>query len=134
MDFIKKNAKWIAIGACVLTIIGTFLSFATASINSTIYSLSNSVKFVDGSDGKLVIAVMIASAVLIYFKKYLISFFTTGVALGITLYDAFDVKDSFSSFGSLVKVNLGIGFYICLIGIIITGAATFICYKNKENK
>jgi len=131
MDFIKKNAKWIAIGGCVLGIIGTFLSFAVAKV--PMIGFSQGVKFFEGSDGKLCAALLVATAILVYFKKYIIAFVTTGAALGITIYDAIDVKSKFKDLGSLAKVDLGIGFWIVLVAIIIIAAATFLLYKNKEN-
>ena len=56
-------------GGCALGVISVFLPISTVSSG---YGFKNSVSFIEG-DGKIVLVFLIASAILLFFKKDLIS-------------------------------------------------------------
>ncbi|MCR5787657.1 MAG: hypothetical protein K6G37_01010 [Bacilli bacterium] len=132
MESLKKYIKYVGIAGCLLSIIGLFLVFAGVYMKDGKYIDGTSIKFIEG-DGKIVLVAMLVSAGLIFFKKYKTSYITSAVALIVTLYDGIDVKNILPSYRFL-DIRLGIGFYVTLIAIIITFAATFIADKYKDVK
>ena len=126
MEFIKKNKNYIIWAGCAIIAISLFTAFVKVSA----FGHSESVKFIDlakefnkGSDGKVITAYVvliaaIASAVLVYLKKEKISLATTGVALIVTFFDYFKVKDSMDGATALVKVSYTAP-WIVLIGVIL---------------
>ena len=132
MEIIKKYGKIIGLGAMVLAIIGLFFSFATVSSQYT--TVKQSVTFING-DGKIVLIAMIVAVVLLFINKTIPALILSAASLGITIYDGINVSKLFNSFGTLVDIKFGIGFYIVLIALIIatlmTGYALINQRKNK---
>lgn len=115
MEFLKKYGKFIGIGAMILTIIGLFLPIA--KVSSSLLTLT--VSFIQG-DGIIVIILTIISIILFLCNKIIPTLILTIISLGITLYDSINVSRLFKSSNELVNVGFGIGFYMILIGLLIT--------------
>ena len=132
---VKENKKYVGVGGCVLALIGLFLPFATVSA-TMIIKYSQSVKFIDGDDGKLVLLALVAAGVLFFIDKIKEKFtlIPLGIALAITIYDGLNIASKTKDLGSYVKASLGIGFYITLLGILVAGATLFLDKILKDDK
>ena len=132
MKFTKD--KIVGIAGAALAAIGVFLPFVSASIIG--YSVS--VKYSEG-DGIYVLFAIIAALVMLFLidkwsKAKNTGLGLVGLAAGITLYDGIigggkAVKEIKALGGS---VNLGIGFYIILVGIVALGVAFFLAKNEKK--
>ena len=123
MEFVKQNLKYIGIAGCVLAIIGCLLPFATVSA----LSISQSISYIQGTDGKIFLIVFVISAVLLFLNKEKFSLIATAIGAGIFAYGVINVNNSVAGgLGSLVKFSYGVGFYLTLIGIVIALACTII--------
>ena len=97
----------------VLTIVGCFLPFITASI---LY-YSKSFGFIEG-DGKIVLILSIIALIFFLLKKGAVSLSLNIYSLYITLYDGINVQNS--SFKTpIAEGGLDYGFYVLLIGLIL---------------
>ncbi len=126
MAFIKKNIKWIALGACALIALSMFLPFATVSATVFGITASESVTFIEG-DGVIQLVLVIVAAALLFLnnkKAKIASIILIAVGMGISIFDAINADSTVSevAFG-VAKVSLGIGFYLGLVGSIIAIAA-----------
>lgn len=115
MDFIKKNIFWIIMGGLILATLGLFLPFASVSF----LGYKQSVSFIS-ADGKLVLICLIATAVLFYLKKEKISLIPIGIGAIITIYDSINVGKVLGEASKLVKATFGVGFYLVIIGIVVS--------------
>ena len=142
MDFVKKNIKYIGIAGCLIAIISTFLPFAKVSVSLFGFSSSQTVNFISG-DGKIVLVLALLVGLFLLGKKLNFGFqignfnvnslykFWWGplvliaIALIITISDASNVGNVSSGVGAVAgaDVSFGIGFYLILLGLIITPAA-----------
>ncbi len=140
-EVVSKNGLYIKVGALVFAFIGLFLDFAKLSYSSTyLGTYSAAVKYSESKDGKIVLVLILVAAALLLAEKFAKdlydkipqSFAPYGpmglsvVALGITIYDAIDVKSKFGSTSSYLssnfKLSLELGFWITLIGLIVAVA------------
>ena len=128
MDFIKKNKLYIGLAGCVLILIAAFLPYATVSV----FGFKQSVSYVEGWEGKVILALSIASGLLLWFKKEKYSLISTGLILLINLYGMINLKSQLKGFGSLVNANLGIGPWLILIGVV--AAAGVVVFQILEEK
>ena len=121
MEFLKNNSKWLGLGGCLLTIIGCFLPYASV--------LGMSIKFAsEGKDGNIVVVLLIVSAVLILLNKGKWSLIPSIIGLFISIYDGINV----SNISTLVQLE--IGFYVILIGLIIAIVTPFFMKKELSKK
>ena len=106
-------------------LIGLFFVFAKVTVSGWGTSASESVKYFDCDDGKIVLVAAIAAALLIWFKKEKLSLIATAIVLVVDIIDIVDAKDKFSSvsgmsaFGISVKVGFGLSPWIIIIGSIL---------------
>ena len=127
MEIFKKYGKIIGIGAMILAIVGLFLPIA--KVSSSVLTLS--VNFIDG-DGIIVLIAMIISIVLFLLNKIIPTLVLTIISLGITLYDSINASRLFNTTSPLVDVGFGIGFYITLIGLLISLVVIIYALINKK--
>jgi len=127
MSFLRKNKYGIAILGILAAIIGVFLKFLTVSA----YGFSDSLNYIDSTDGKVVLGILLFTAVIIFIKKIkAISFISLLLSFGIIIYDAFfNVSEEIKTLKTLgVDVSFGIGFYLLVIGILI--AFIFLFFRD----
>lgn len=142
MEFIKKNIKYIGIAGCLIAIISTFLPFAKVTVSLFGFSSSQSVKFISG-DGKFVLILSLIAGLFLLGKKLNFSLqiskfnvnslykfwwgplVLVAISLIITIVDASNIGNASSTAGIVAgaTVSLGIGFYLNLLGLIVTAAA-----------
>ena len=130
MDFVKKNKLYIGLAGCALMLIGTFLSFATVSV----FGLKQSVSFIEGWEGKLILALAVGSGLLLWFKQEKYSLISTGIALLVDLYAMINVKSQLKGFGSLVNAHIGIAPWVVLIGIIAAAGVVVFQILEEQGK
>lgn len=123
MENIKKHSKIIGWVGCAIMFIAVFLPFATTNV----FGLSVNVNFIEG-DGTFVLIASIITAILIFFNKAKLSLISTAVALFVTLYDGINVLSDGEGL-----VSLGIGFYLIIIGVILSGVYAFTFKEEKKN-
>ena len=126
MDFVKKNKFYIGLAGCALILIATFLPYATVSI----FGLKQSVAYIEGWEGKLILALSITSGLLLWFKKEKYSLISTGLILLINLYGMINLKSK--GFGSLV--NLGIAPWLILIGVVAAAGVVVFQILEEQGK
>ena len=139
MNFINKNFKWISLGSNVLAFISLFLPFASVSTSVLGMDINKSVAFIDG-DGVIVLFALVAACVLLFIKNNKFTLIPLGISFAIVIYDAINVGNKMGeisgTYGSMIKVSLGIGFYLLLLALIVSiGSlvyANFIMKKVKE--
>lgn len=139
MDFVKKNIKYVGVAGCLLAAIGTLLPFVKVSISLFGISSNESVNFIDG-DGVFVIILAILSGVMIFGKtlknirilninfEKLLQFWwgpivPIGIGLAITAYNAINIGDTVGTYGDYAKISFGIGFYLIILGALVTIAS-----------
>ena len=139
MEFVKKTIKYIGLVGCIVVVLATFLPFVKVTVSLFGYSSSQSVKFVDG-DGVIVIVLAIIAGAMIFGKtmknlkifninlEKLLRFWwgplvPIGLATLITVYDAINVNDVAGTYGSYATISFGIGFYLILLGLIVSIAS-----------
>ena len=126
MEFIKKNLKWIALGACVLAALSVFLPFA--SVSATVFGItaSESITFIEGDGIILIVLVVIAAALLFLNNKKakIASIALLAAGIVMTIYDAINASSAVAdvAFG-VAKVSLSIGFYLAIVGSVLAIAA-----------
>lgn len=129
MEFMKKNAKTIAILSAIVAIISLFLPYATAksvfgNINFT---------FIEG-DGKIVLVLMIISTILIFINKKstsIASIVLTILSLLIAFINIFNVG-KLDSGSSYVTVSLSIGLFLLLLSLVINAMSLVFNLKNNN--
>lgn len=104
MEFIKKYKNYIGIFGCILVVIGCILPFVGA------YGIF--LRYIDGTNGIIVLILSIVSAILFFIKYEKYSLISSIVAAIIYVYN-------FCKIISLSGASLGIGFFMVLIGLII---------------
>ena len=128
MEFVKKNIKWIALGACALVALSVFLPYASVTASAYGISASKSINFIEG-DGVIQLVLVIIAAALLFVKSKIAKIASMFLIVGgmfVSIYDAINVGSTLSgvSFGIVeASVSLGIGFYLGIIGSIIAIAA-----------
>lgn len=124
MEFLKKNIKWITIGACVLTVIGLFLPLISFELEIFGSSMKESIVYIE-HDGVFVFAAMVIAGVFILLNKEAIAVAPILVATGLTTYESIKASKNFDSeiyeYASY-KIGFDIGFYIIIAGLIIATA------------
>ncbi len=119
LDFLnstKMNAY--ALIGFVIIAISVFLPYMKVSF----WGMSESVKLIDGSDGKIILVVAIVGAVLAYLKNNKGTTICAGACLAVLLLEeinfASEAKES--GMGALVKdtISRQFGFYLLLVGSI----------------
>ncbi len=126
MDFLKKNEKIIGFVGVALIVVGVFLPFVKVSA----LFITETVSYVQGWEGKLVLVMGIVSALFVAIKKEKLVYLPALVSLIFSIYNIIDVKNK--SFG--VNVNIGIGFWIIMLGIIALALVTYVEFmKIKDN-
>ena len=128
MDFIKKNKLYIGLAGCALMLIAVFLPYATVSV----FGFKQSVSYVEGWEGKAILALSVASGLLLWFKKEKFLLISTGLILLIDLYGIFNLKAQLKEFGSLVNSSLGISPWLVIIGVV--AAAGVVVFQMLEEK
>ena len=126
MDFIKKNKLYIGLAGCALMLIAVFLPFATVKF----FGLEQSVSFVEGWEGKFILALSVVSGLLLWFKKEKYSLISTGIILLLDIYAMINLKSQLKGFSSLA--HLGIGPWFILIGVV--AAAGVVVFQILEEK
>ena len=147
MDFMSKfkidkselkltKFKIVGLAGALVAFIGLFLPFLTAKVSLFGYSASESVKLIEGRDGKVALVIIIIGAALLFLKKFdKATYACAGALLFIVLYDGVfdaDIADINSIPGA--SITRGIGLYVMLIGIIAFAVGTFLEYKNDTKE
>ena len=115
MEKIKEYSSIIGFVGCGLIILGCFMPFATY--------WGMSVKYISG-DGQLVVCATVVTAILIYLKKGYWELIPAGIRcllFGYTTINAMEYKEFLST-----------GFYLILVGIILTLIYPFLARKPKD--
>lgn len=122
-----KYTFYICLG---IIVIGCFLPYVTALGYSTNYV------FYDGNvkDGIFIIGFAILALIFILKDKYLGALISQCASFGIFLLDFFDYKSKLNSFGTYVSSisKFGVGFYIVLVGVILSLVISIILFINKR--
>lgn len=136
MNKLKEYIAYVGYAGCALIIIGVFLPLVKFSISLFGYTSSSSVNYFNG-DGKILLGLIVASAVMIFLKKK--KLFISGVAasLAVFIYDMIDISktlggSSYSS--SSYSMSLGAGFYLILLGFILCIGYFFFNKKEVSNE
>lgn len=134
MDFVKKNSKVIGLACAAVLLISVFLPFAKVSVSILGYTASESVKFIEGWEGKFVLLAAIAIGVLVYLNKNRFIVAPTAAALLVTIYAMIDVRSE--DVGNIAKVSCGLGFFVAIIACLALGFFIYVDYANlkKEKK
>ena len=143
-----KNTKLLGIIGAIVTIIGLFLPFATATAKAFGMKYSESVNYIQ-ADGVFVLILTIITLLIIFsdklsekvafFKKLSnvkLALIPTIISAIILIFDMINAADIVgdASISSLVKVEVsyGIGLWVIWIGLIATAVFPFL-YKKSEN-
>ena len=138
MDFIKKNKNYIIWAGCVIIAIACFLTFMKMSA----FGQSESIKFneltKDGNELKLisgwfVLIAAVATAALVFLKKYKYSLIPTGIALFITFYDYFKINGdkSMKTIKALAKIS-SVAPWVVLVGVVLAVVPVVLTWKDAE--
>ena len=124
---IGNIVTWIG---CFLAFISMFMTFATVSI----LGFSQTVTLFDTNDGKLFLAVILAVAVINFFRIDIISLIGSCVGDFLLLMEYKDAADKLQQFSSMV--HYGIGRMLLTVGIIlmVLGAVASIFLRKKNVK
>ena len=140
MEFIKKNKNYIIWAGCAIMAIAVFLTFVKYSA----YGSSDGLRFNElakefnkGDGGKVitgyaVLVAAIATAVLVYLKKEVYSLISTGIALFVTFFDFFKVKDQMDLLSKMGAKVTYIAPWIVLIGVVLAAGPVIMDLVNKE--
>lgn len=115
---------------CFLAFISMFMTFATVSV----LGFSQTVTLFDTNDGKLFLAVILAVAIINFFRIDIISLIGSCVGVFFLLMEYKDAADKLQQFSSMV--HYGFGRVLLTIGIIlmVLGAAASIFLRKKNVK
>ena len=133
MDFIKKNSFALTIGGLIAAFVGMFLDFVKVKA----FGLTDAVEYIDTDDGKIFLVLIIVAFVFALVEKYkdkiatqaqfvknipagiykFVPIITSVCAFVLAIYDFIDAKDKL---GGYVKVSMGIGLIIIIIGLVVT--------------
>lgn len=122
------------IGA-VVSIISTFLPFATASA----FGMSETVSYVNGGEGDGIIAIILSVVVLVLVflnKPRKFSVIPAGLTICMLVYEMISLSDAADSAFGLAEVSMGIGFWLILaanIAIIVGAVRDFMDAKAKNS-
>lgn len=124
---IGNIVTWIG---CFLAFISMFMTFATVSI----LGFSQTVTLFDTNDGKLFLAVILAVAVINFFRIDIISLIGSCVGVFFLFMEYKDAADKLQQFSSMV--HYGIGRMLLTVGIIlmVLGAVASIFLRKKNVK
>ena len=128
MDFIKKNKLYIGLAGCALMLIAVFLPFATVKF----FGLEQSVSFVEGWEGKFILALSVVSGLLLWFKKEKYSLISTGIIFLLDIYAMINLKSQLKGFSSLA--HLGIGPWFILIGVVAAAGVVVLQILEEKGK
>ena len=104
MDAIKKYAKWIGLGGCLLVIIGVFLPFLGVSVGS----YSNNISYMEAS-GRVLFITLAMAEILLFLKQEKYAIVPSAISLFFVIYDIAKNSD----------YSVKAGAYIMIVGIII---------------
>lgn len=126
MEYIKKYIKYIGLAGSALMILGCLLPFVKVSL----FGLSKSISLLGEAaneftiNGWIVLVVAIASGVLVWFNQKKFLLIPNVLCVIFTIIDGVNVtKDTYG------LASLSIGFYLILIGAIVSSLFTFIKEK-----
>ena len=86
------------------------------------------INFFEG-DGKIVLFGLIICAIFIFKKKPIITLISSLLCIGITLYDLFNV---FSKFEHSDLVQIEVGFYLSMLGLILIIVSSVLMIKEQK--
>lgn len=112
--------------AAVIVFIAVFLPAVSAST----WGLSLSRSLIQGGDGWIVLALIVAVSVLAILRKALAALIIAGLDAVVWLIELIDLNSKMSDMGSYVDVSLGIGFWLWTIGMFVMLAATAVEFYN----
>lgn len=126
MEYIKKYIKYIGLAGSALMILGCLLPFVKVSL----FGLSKSASLLGEAandytiNGWFILVVAIASIALVWFNQKKFLLIPNVVCVIFTIINGINVtKDSYG------LASLSIGFYLILIGAVISSLFTFIKEK-----
>lgn len=115
MNFIKKYRDIVGFIGCTIIIVSCFLPFITVSL----FDLTETTNFFQ-RDGKLILAILLITIILIILKKDKISLIPT-VSIGFVYIQSIcKILKDFKSIENFGYINFKIGFYLIIFGILIT--------------
>ena len=129
----SNGQRFVMYGFMILAIVGCFLPFVETSgfLNESINYIYADDKILDG----IWIIALVVTAFSSIFKKgnYKGAMLSFGIALALFITDYFDMKESMSelSYGGLIEVNFGLGFYLIAMGLVGALIMTFVVSKNS---
>lgn len=114
-----KNNKLIALIACAVAVLGSFMPWVSAQ---TIFGTID----VAGTDGDGVITLILAcvTAFLIYKgskKMLIVGFITSGLGVIVSLYNVINVSNKINQ-NDEMTASIGYGLYLCVIGFLVVVA------------
>lgn len=127
MEIIKKYIQYIGFAGCALMIIGCFLPFISVSF----FGISKSAALIGGDipdyaiNGWIIFIIPIVTAILIFLKKSKFVLIPNIIALILVIWNGVDIINQSSGLASL-----SVGFWIIIIGIIISSLFAFIYKEN----
>lgn len=127
MEIIRKYIQYIGFFGCILMIIGCFLPFISVSF----FGISKSAALIGGDipdyaiNGWIIFIIPIVTAILIFLKKSKFVLIPNVIALILVIWNGVDIINQSSGLASL-----SVGFWIIIIGIIISSLFTFIYKEN----
>ena len=138
----KIQPLHLALGGGALVILGAFLPWASVSINFAGESSSHSTNGMDG-DGKITLVLGLCAVGLTVLKNpaktklfALIALIAAGLAALIGLYDASqiggnsDARAMMEAAGDAIKVSLGMGIYLTIIGGAAASVGSLMRWKS----
>ena len=148
MSFPTDKMSLLGFAGAAIMAVGAFLDFAklTVTMNrSEFYSASVNYFSAEGQvkDGALILGLAIVVAILIFFRKNLISLIPAAIAAIIVVIDVSDtlsklneLKDQYlsytTSYGVDVKCSFGLAIYFVAIGIVLVVIHAIMKFKEKK--
>ena len=122
----KNYQKIIGLFGCILIVISCFLPF----IHISLLNMDNKSKFIQG-DGKLVLALVIVSSLLIIFNKFKTSIIPTITIIIVLIQNILTIYKDSKNLKALGTITYDIGFYMLITGIIICILFPFVFRKKN---
>lgn len=127
----NKNLKYAFYGSLVVIIIGCFFTYFTAmGISMNYVSYNGNLK-----DGVFVIGLSVAAAICLFKDKNIPALICQLLATVLFVYDFIDTNNKIKDINSTLalfgtEAKFGIGFYIVLIGLIVSLVTLILKIKN----
>lgn len=120
----------VGLGGSALAVVGAFLPMVTIKA----MGVSQTEKYFASGHGKIFLALVVVSALLMVINKYKWSLVTSGAGLALLVWDWLKLQDAISTaqkaagelFAASVSISLALGAYIMVVGVVVALGAIFI--------